>query len=127
MKILLTAMCATFISAAAYAQCPAKAPKEFNSYFSDGDQKVNAAWLQKNIAGRKVVYSGKDVETYSANGSYSYKRGGQTWKAAAYKFYDNGVRCIGYDQPRFDLYVVNNGQLVLVNQQKQRYIGQIRK
>ncbi|WP_108861246.1 hypothetical protein [Ruegeria sp. Alg231-54] len=126
MKLFLPALCATLIGVSAHAACPAKAPKTTKSHFSDGDQKVNAAWLQTNLAGRKVVYSGKEVETYSADGSYSYKANGQTWKANAYKFYDNGMRCIGYGDPRFDLYVVNNGKLVLVNANKQRYIGQIR-
>lgn len=88
---------------------------------------MNAAWLQKNLAGRKVVYPGNEVETYSSDGSYSYKANGQTWTANDFRFYDNGMRCIGYSNPRFDLYVVNNGQLVLVNAQKQRYVGQIRK
>ncbi len=127
MRLILTVFCATLIGTIASAECPAKAPKLSKSYLSDGDQRVNAAWLQKNLSGRKVVYSGKEVETYSANGSYSYKANGQTWKANAYKFYDNGMRCIDFDKPRFDLYVVNQGRLILVNEQKQRYIGQIRK
>ena len=127
MKLFLVALCVSAIGTTAYAECPAKSPKFSKSYYSDGDQKVNAAWLQKNLSGRKVVYPGKEFETYSANGSYSYTANGQAWKANSYRFYDNGVRCIGYDKPRFDLYVVNNGKLVLVNQQKQRYVGEIRK
>ncbi|WP_170429282.1 hypothetical protein [Ruegeria arenilitoris] len=126
MKILISALCGVFVSFTAQAACPAKAPKLSKSFFSDGDQKVNAAWLQKNLAGRKVVYPGKEVETYAADGSYSYKANGQTWSAGSYKFYDNGMRCIGYAKPRFDLYVVNDGKLVLVNEGKGRYVGQIR-
>ncbi len=127
MKLFLSALCATAIGVSAHAACPNKAPKLSKSYFSDGDQKVNAAWLQNNLAGRKVVYTGKDPETYFSDGTYSYKRDGQTWKANSYKFYDNGMRCIGYQNPRFDLYVVNNGKLILVNEQKKRYEGKIRK
>ncbi|AXT28198.1 hypothetical protein D1823_17470 [Ruegeria sp. AD91A] len=127
MRLFLTAICVTVIGVTAHAACPSKAPKLAKSNFSDGDQKVNAAWLQKNLGGHKVVYAGKDTETYFADGSYSYKSKGQTWKANTYKFYDNGMRCIGYQKPRFDLYVVNDGKLVLVNEKKERYVGQIRK
>ena len=127
MKLVFLALSIFVIASSADAACPAKAPKVKKSNLVSGDQKVNAAWLQKNLAGRKVVYPGNLVETYKPDGSYSFKADGQVWAASAYKFYENGMRCIGYEQPRFDLYVVNNGQLILVNEQKQRYVGKIRK
>ena len=115
------------LAGTAWAGCPSKAPNPAKSFFSAGDQKVNAAWLQKNLAGKKVVFPNGETEVYSPNGSYSYKASGNSWNAGSYKFYNNGMRCIGYDKPRFDLYVVNNGKLVLVNKGGERYVGRIKK
>lgn len=127
MKIFAMALCIFFAGTASFAACPSQPPNLSSSHVSDGDQLVNAKWLKQNLSGRRIVYSGAGVETYSSDGTYSWKAGTTTWSADSYKFYKNGVRCIGYDNPRFDLYVVNSGQLVLVNGQNERYIGSIKK
>lgn len=110
----------------ALAACPKTSPKVAKSYLQGGDQRVNAAWLKKTLSGRKVVFPSGEYEQYWDNGSYSYHSGSQKWAANSYQFYDTGMRCIGYSNPRFDLYVVNDGKLILVNQNKERFVGRIK-
>lgn len=105
------------------ANCPSSPPWSPSNYQA-GDQKVNAAWLQENLAGKKVVFD-DGTEVYGADGTYSYKAGNESWDAPSYKFYDNGMRCIGYGTARFDYYVVNNGQLVLGTSSGNRLVGRI--
>ncbi|MBO9453467.1 hypothetical protein J7426_24625 [Tropicibacter sp. R16_0] len=114
------------IGTVGFSACPKASPKVAKSFLKSGDQRVNAAWLEKNLSGRKIVFPSGEFERYWDNGSYSYHSGGQKWAANSYKFYDSGMRCIGYSTPRFDLYVVNGGKLVLVNQNKERYVAKIK-
>lgn len=110
----LVAALLTAVATPALAACPAKAPKmKWNIH--SGDQRVNAAYLQGLLPGKKVEYRGYGTEVYGADGSYSYVMKGETHKAPAYRFYADGTRCIDYPTPRFDLYVVNDRTLILVN------------
>ncbi|MEO0937708.1 MAG: hypothetical protein AAFY38_06100 [Pseudomonadota bacterium] len=119
---------AAFLAASvvgAHAACPERAPRVgWNT--QSGDARVSAEFLAQNLAGKRVGFSGGGTEHYRGNGSYRFSAGGQTFRADGYKFYENGVRCIGYAPPRFDLYVVNNGKLILVNEQGGRFEAKIR-
>jgi hypothetical protein len=109
------------------ADCPAKPPSDRDVAVADGDQKVDARFLEKTLVGKRVRYS-DGTESYDQNGSYSYKIGNQTWDAPIYRFYDNGFRCIDYPNgPRFDYYVVNDGKLVLINGAGERFSGKVSK
>lgn len=126
MKAFVALACVLALGAgAATAACPGKAPgKKWNT--QAGDQAVDHKWLEKNLSNRKVVYSTGGTEHYRRNGSYRFTAGGQKYDAGGYQFYSNGVRCIAYSNPRFDRYVVNNGKLVLINWQGERYDAVLR-
>jgi len=111
-----------FAGAPAFADCPNTPP--FSPSLASGDETVDAAWLSQTLVGMRLVFD-DGTEVYGEDGSYSYVAGSQQWDAPSYRFYDNGVRCIGYDQPRFDYYVVNDGNLFLVNSQGNRFVGQL--
>ena len=117
----------TFAATAVAADCPSNPPSiEGRVSFADGDQKVGTAWLEKSLAGHRVKFS-DGTEHYNDNGTYTYKAGNQSWDAPGYKFYSSGLRCIDYATPRFDLYVVNDGKLVLINSGGSRLVGKILK
>jgi hypothetical protein len=113
-----------FTAGMALAECP-KRPPSHKWNIQSGDQRVDAAFLSANLSGKRVRYRGDGTERYHKDGSYSYQSEGLVWPAPSYKFYSNGVRCIDYPTPRFDLYVVNNKKLVLVNMQDWRGIGRV--
>ncbi|MBB97504.1 MAG: hypothetical protein CML68_23255 [Rhodobacteraceae bacterium] len=109
---------------AALAACPDAPPSKARFNVESGDQGVTAAWLEKTLSGKKVRFD-EGTEHYKSGGAYSYKSGNQTWDAPGYRFYDNGMRCIDYPSPRFDLYVVRDKQLVLINGNGGRFVGKI--
>jgi hypothetical protein len=123
MKFLVISAALAILATPSFAECPASAPFS-PSEFQDGDQRVDAAWLEENLAGMRVVFD-DGTEVYGADGIYSYVAGSQQWDAPGYRFYDNGVRCIGYGTPRFDYYLVNGGQLILINSNGERFEGQL--
>lgn len=120
MKNLLVSVILALVGTASFADCPASPPKLNWNIHSD-DQRVDDAYLGKLLAGRKVSFSFGGVEHYRKNGKYRYSADGRSYNAPSYRFYANGVRCIAYPTPRFDLYVVNNRKLVLVNTAEGRY------
>ena len=125
MKLSTLVIAGVLFGSAAQADCPKKSPSiEGRVSFQNGDKRVNAAWLNKTLVGKRVKFD-DGTELYANDGSYSYKAGSQTWKAPSYKFYDNGLRCIDYPQPRFDMYVVNDGKLVLINANGNRFVGKV--
>ncbi|WP_159458571.1 hypothetical protein [Roseisalinus antarcticus] len=111
-----------FLGAPAFADCPSAPP--FSPSLASGDATVDAAWLSQTLVGMRLVFD-DGTEVYREDGSYSYVAGNQQWDASSYRFYENGFRCIGYGQPRFDYYVVNDGNLILVNSQGSRFAGQL--
>ncbi len=108
---------------AAQAACSAKSPKHKWNFHSD-DQRLSGAYLAKTLTGKKVRYD-DGSESYGKKGDYTYRAGSSAHRAPAFRFYPDGVRCIAYDRPRYDVYVVNNGKLVLVNWQGGRYEGKV--
>lgn len=125
--VFLSALALIGMAFQAFADCPVKAPSDRSIAMVDGDQKVNAAFLEKTLVGKRVTFS-DGTETYGKNGAYRYKMGSQTYDAPSYRFYDNGFRCIDYpDGPRFDYYVVNGEKLVLINGSGQRFAGKVGK
>ncbi|MBE1285606.1 MAG: hypothetical protein GJ676_20005 [Rhodobacteraceae bacterium] len=125
MKLTSAAILFTFVASSVFAACPGKPPnKTWNT--QAGDQAVTNAWLEKTLTNKKVKFETGGVEHYRKDGTYRFTTGGQRYDATGYQFYSNGVRCIAYSTPRFDRYVVNNGQLVLINWQGSRYDAKIR-
>ncbi len=124
MKLISTAIGVIMFATSAIAGCPASAPK-INWNLQSGDQRVDSAYLEKLLTKKKVQFEG-GVEHYRSGGKYRYSAGGQKYDAPAYSFYNSGVRCIGYNQPRFDLYVVNGGKLILVNANGGRFEGKVK-
>ena len=127
LKSLVITFAVTLLATAASAKCPAKSPSiEGRVTFDAADKRVNAKWLEKNLSGRRVRFD-DGTEHYKVDGSYSYKAGSNTWDAPEYRFYNNGLRCIGYSSLRYDIYVVNGGKLVLINGSGNRFVGRILK
>jgi hypothetical protein len=120
---ILAATC--FASTQVLAACPDSPPKIDWNLHSD-DQRIDAGYLKDLLAGNKVKFNFGGTEHYRKSGKYRYSDAGQTYDADTFRFYKNGVRCIGYGQPRFDLYVVNNGKLLLVNVVGGRYEAKVR-
>jgi len=125
--LFFAALAGSLVATTVSAECPAKTPSNKRINIQQGDERVNAAWLNKHLSGQRVSFEQVGTEYYQANGSYAWKQGSQKWEAPSYRFYDNGFRCIDYPSPRFDLYVVNNGKLVLIDGTGGRYIGEILK
>jgi hypothetical protein len=126
MKIVqyLTTIAFVLTASTAIADCPGKPPKvKWNTH--SGDQRVNAAYLQKLLPGKKVKFGGDGTEVYHKNGKYTYRASGGNYDAPSYKFYSDGTRCINYPNPRFDLYVVNDKRLILVNAEGGRLEGKV--
>lgn len=126
MKIIqhLTTTVFILFTGSAMAGCPNSPPNvKWNSH--SGDQHVNAAYLQKLLVGKKVKFGGDGTEVYHKNGTYTYRASGGNYDAPSYKFYANGVRCINYPDPRFDLYVVNDKRLLLINAGGGRIVGKV--
>ncbi len=110
----------------AFAGCPNKPPKQkWNTH--SGDQRVNAAYLEKLLTGKKVKFKGEGTEIYKNKGTYTYKTSSNNYDAPSYRFYNDGTRCINYPTPRFDLYVVNEKRLILVNAKGGRLEGKVTK
>lgn len=108
----------------AFAACPSRSPSVSSVTLQADDQRVNKAWLEKTLAGKRVKFA-EGTEIYNADGSYTYKVTDGSFSAPEYRFYDSGFRCIGYSDPRFDFYVVNNGKLYLINGNGGRFQGRI--
>jgi hypothetical protein len=125
MRHILLTIALLGVGTAALAECPSTTPDASRFPTIDGDQRVSAAWLNDTLSGNRLVLS-EGTEVYNSDGSYSYLIDGDTYNAPSYRFYDNGLRCTDYPSPRFDLYVVNNGSLVLINGQGGRYVGELR-
>lgn len=126
MKTLSAILAISASATAAQADCPSTPPDASKFPTSAEDQEVDARWLEKNLAGRKIIYDGGDTEHYKPDGSYSFRSNGRSYQAPGYRFYENGIRCIDYQSPRFDYYVVNNKRLIVINQQGGRFVGRLR-
>ncbi|MGR3621666.1 hypothetical protein, partial [Pseudophaeobacter sp.] len=88
--------------------------------------RVDVQYLTDLLSRKRVKYGNVGTEHYRKNGDYRYSAGGSNYDAGSYRFYPNGVRCIGYSNPRFDLYVVNGGKLFLINREGARLEGKVR-
>jgi hypothetical protein len=124
MKTLLVCLFSLAAATSAYAQCPSKSPSASSVQLEPGDQKVNKAWLEKTLAGKKVKFK-EGTEIYQKDGSYRCKVQNGAYDAPSYRFYDSGFRCIGYSNPRFDYSVVNGGKLYQINASGNRFQGRI--
>lgn len=120
MKSISLAFLACVLALPAIAECPAESPvKKWNTH--DGDLTLNKVDLEKRLVGRIVKISNSGSEFYRRSGEYRYTEKGQKFHAPSYKIYSNGVRCIDYDKPRFDKFVVNNKRLIMIDAQGGRF------
>lgn len=121
---LLLIACLT-AAAPARADCPDAPGWHPLDYLQPGDAWLDGYWLTVNLSGHSVRYDGGHEE-YREDGSYRFTAGAQSWTAPAYRFYDNGARCIDYpDGPRVDFYILGQGRLVLITERGDRFIGLI--
>lgn len=112
-------------AAVAVAACGTRPPVN-NWNTQSGDQRVSGDYLQSLLAGKKVKFKSVGTEHYRADGTYAFRFEGQTSRAPGYRFYPDGIRCIDYpQQPRYDLYVVRDQQLVLINWVGGRYPARV--
>ncbi len=125
MKEFIVFAAAMLVAGSAFAACPQKAPRH-NWNLQAGDQRVDVQYLAGLLSGKRVKFGNIGTEHYRKNGDYRYSAGGSNYDAGSYRFYPNGVRCIGYSNPRFDLYVVNGGKLFLINREGARLEGKVR-
>lgn len=126
MRFAIYLFAAVFVTQNAFASCPSSPPVViWNTH--DGDQRVNADFLQRVLAGRMVKYGREGTEFYFRNGTYMYRTSGGEFEAPTYKYYDDGSRCINFVNPRFDLYVVNDRRLIMINVEGGRLEGKITK
>lgn len=126
MKLIKYLLVTSFflISGAALAECPKNSPNaKWNTHSED--QRVDAAYLQKLLPGKKVKFGKAGTEVYNSDGSYTYRTSNKSYDAPNYKFYNDGVRCINYSNPRFDLYVINGKRLFLINGKGGRLKGEL--
>jgi hypothetical protein len=108
----ITFVCAALTSTTAIA-C-SNTPPKMKWATIKSDVKINGDVVAKLVAGQKVRF-GKAYEHYKRNGSYVFNDGQRQHKPDGFVFYSNGIRCLNYAQPRYDLYVVNGNKLVLIN------------
>lgn len=120
---LITAM---MTAGAAIASCPNEAPEmKWNAH--SGDIRVGAKYLQKLLEGKKVKYDRRGTEVYNIDGRYFFLAANGEFEAPSFKFYDDGTRCINYPNPRFDMYVVNENRLIIINPEGERLHGRLLK
>jgi hypothetical protein len=111
----------------AAAGCPENSPKHGWATKSD-DTRIAGDYLQSLLAGRKFRFTSGNTESYRKDGAYSFsEKGGKTWNAGGFRFYPDGVRCIGYSPPRFDLFVQRGNELWMITRDGYRSAGKILK
>jgi len=107
-------------STSAFAAC-SETPIVHDWNVQAGDQRVSGEFVQQTVLGKKVRFEDA-YEHYRQNGSYVFRSGGgNTSRPDGYVFYPDGSRCLNYDRPRYDLYVVRDQQLLLINMQGGRF------
>jgi hypothetical protein len=113
MKFGALALLSASLIATSASACANKPPK-MKWATMKSDVRVGGDVIEKLVAGQKVRF-GSAYEHYKRNGSYVFNDGNRQHKPDGYKFYSSGVRCLNYQEPRYDLYVVNGDKLVLIN------------
>lgn len=121
--LLLAGTVAVFSGLAAHAECQ-RNPVKHTWNFHSTDERISGKQLSKVVSGKKLKFASVGTEHYKGDGSYLYRDSAGTYAAKSVKFYKDGSRCLNYDQgPRYDMYVVVDGGLVLINRSGGRYEG----
>ena len=126
MKAILAAILVV-VATSASAACPPQSPGTGAVEFDPADERLDDGWFASEVYGGTIEFDG-GVETYNLDGSYiyTYDQTEEGWDAPEYRFYENGMRCIAYDTGlRFDLYVKNAGDLVMITSSGERFKGRI--
>ena len=100
----------------------------FDWNIKNGDQRVTGKQVKSMVFGKIVKFKDGSKEHYKANGTYVFQDNSKTYPPVDYKFFKDGKRCMYFDGGgrRCDMYVMNNGKLVLINAQGKRYPTTVR-
>ncbi len=90
-----------------------------------GDIIPDAGYLSFLLTGTSVSYAFGDTSTYFADGAFRHESEDQISTASNYAFLEDGWRRIDYEPPRYDRYVINNDELILINPLGQRTVTTI--
>lgn len=99
-------------------------PIKYKWAIQSGDQRVSGEYVQKTVLGKKVRFN-KAYENYKKDGSYFFFDGSNRHVPDGYRFYSDGSRCLNYQNPRYDLYVVRDNKLLLINQHGGRFVAKL--
>ncbi|MEL6414337.1 MAG: hypothetical protein AAFQ15_05295 [Pseudomonadota bacterium] len=99
-------------------------PLNFDWNIQPGDQRITGDFLEQTVRGKKVRF-GAEYEHYRRNGRYTFFDGQNQYRADSYVIYADGSRCINYSPARYDLYVMRDGKLLLINERGERYPAQV--
>ena len=93
-----------------------------------GDVPVSGDWLSQEFVGRTVVFEDGGQAHFGIDGtSYQFRRDNYTYDWI-YEIRDDGVVCKSYpgsdgdDPARCDLYVGNNSEIFVINEQGMRFL-----
>ena len=88
----------------------------------DGDVPLDPAAIDA-LAGRTLTFYDDGQSRYSAGGSYSYTYSSGDSAFGTYDVADDGSICVTFRNGfgRCDLYVQNNGRLILITEDGERY------
>jgi len=112
------------LSTSAFAAC-SEHPIQHDWGTKTGDTRVSGDFVKETVFGKKVRYE-SGTEHYRKNGSYQFTRGTEKFNPEGYVFYPDGSRCLNYpEDPRYDLYVVRDQKLVLINMRGGRFTARI--
>ncbi|MCT4611196.1 MAG: hypothetical protein N4A70_18570 [Pelagimonas sp.] len=91
----------------------------------EDDQRIPPAELAERLSGRDLIYYDNGRSRYYADGRYSYTFDGDVMESAGgyWTIKEDGTICAEFisHRARCDLFVENNGRLVLIDEQGGRY------
>ncbi len=122
--VAVAAAVTSALATSAFAAC-SETPIVHDWNTQAGDIRVSGDFVRDTVFNKKVRYEDA-FEHYREDGSYRFRDGGgNNHVPNGYVFYPDGTRCLNYDRPRYDLYVVRDRQLVLINMQGGRFTARV--
>lgn len=91
-----------------------------------GDERLSAEALEEMLVGRTLDYGGGTRSVFLDDERYEFHVGGNVYEYD-YRFTEEGAVCItSPERSRCDLIVQNDGAIISINEQGQRYPAEIR-